>query len=344
MFRMDVSDRYSRQVLFPEIGAEGQERLAEARVAVIGLGALGCPAASLLVRAGVGHVELVDRDVVERSNLQRQLLYTEADAEAGLPKAEAAAAALRAANRDVRIDAHVRDLSAANADALLGGVDVIVDGTDNFDVRFLVNDWAVRNGVPWVYAAAVGATGLTMPILPGRTACLRCLFEEPPPPGASATCDTAGVLGPVTAVVGSLAALEALKIAAGRDQAVRRGLLQLDLWQNDVRSVAVDGPRVDCPCCVRREFPYLTRRGGGTATSLCGRDAVQVSPGSERPFDYEGARERLARAYDVTDSGALLRFQVAELRVTLFRDGRALVHGTSDEGRARAVYARTIGT
>ncbi len=341
---MDATDRYSRQILYPEIGPDGQRRLGAARVAVVGLGALGCPAAALLARAGVGRLDVVDRDLVERSNLQRQTLYTDADAAAGRPKAEAAARALSEANPDVEIVPHLRDLSAADADAVLDGADAIVDGTDNFDVRFLLNDWAVKHDVPWVYAAAVGASGLTMPVIPGRTACLRCLFEEPPPAGSAETCDTAGVLGPVTTVVGALAALETLKLLAGREDAVRRGLLQLDLWHNDLRPVAVEGPREGCPCCGRREFPFLARGRGGTASSLCGRDAVSVRPAGDGAFDLAATRDRLQRAYRVVDVGSILRFDVDGLRVTLFADGRAIVHGTTDEARARAVYARTVGS
>ncbi len=335
-------DRYARQALFSQIGPHGQERIARCRIAVVGVGALGCQEASLLARAGVGFLRLIDRDFVEIDNLHRQTLYTEEDAARSVPKAEAARRQLVQANSAIEIEARVSDLAAGNADALLGDCDVIVDGSDNFEARYLVNDFAVKHGIPWIYAGAVGATGLLMPVLPGTTACLRCVFQEVPPAGSTETCDTAGVLGPAPGAVGACAALEALKLAAGRLDAVRRGLLQLDLWSNEVRAIDVAGPRADCPCCAQRAFPFLEVREGGAATSLCGRDAVQVTPAAAA-FDFEAARERIRRAAVVTDNGYLLRFQAAGLQVTLFRDGRAILKGTADPGQARAVYARFVG-
>ena len=338
-----TEDRYSRQRLFAEIGDEGQTRVRAGHAVVVGLGALGCPAAALLVRAGVGHVTLIDRDIVEWTNLQRQTLFTEHDAANGSAKSAAAATALGAANSDVRLTPHVRDLDSTNVDLLLADADVVVDGTDNFAVRFLINDWCVRESRPWIYAAAVGANGLLMPVLPGTTPCLRCVFESPPPAGSTETCDTAGVLGPVTSIVGALAALEALKIVAGRRDAVRRGLLSLDLWPGDIRSIDMQTRRDDCPCCGARTFPFLERRPGG-ATALCGRDAVQVTPTSDAPFEFESVRQRLTRVTEVRDAGSLLRFDSGGLTITLFEDGRAIVHGTHDESRARSVYDRLVGT
>ncbi|MBI4882343.1 MAG: ThiF family adenylyltransferase [Planctomycetes bacterium] len=337
-------DRYARQALFPEIGPLGQERIARSRVAVVGVGALGCQEAAFLARAGIGLLRLIDRDFVEIDNLHRQTLYTEEDAAGSVPKAEAARRHLVRANSAIAIEARVCDLAAGNIDALLGGSDVIVDGSDNFEARYLVNDFAVKNGIPWIYAGAVGATGLLMPVLPGMTACLRCVFQDVPPAGSTQTCDTAGVLGPAPGAVGSCAALEALKLAAGRADAVRRGLLQIDLWSNEVRSIDVAGPRADCPCCGRRSFPFLEVREGGAATSLCGRDAVQVTPPAAAAFDFEAARERICRAAAASDNGFLLRFRAAGLEVTLFRDGRAIFKGTADPSKARAAYARFVGT
>lgn len=340
----DLQDRYARQALFHEIGRDGQRRIESARVAIVGIGALGCQEAALLARAGIGHLRLIDRDFVEASNLQRQILFDEADAARGAAKATAARAQLLRVNSSIEIEACVADLDAGNAAALLGDADVIVDGSDNFEVRFLINDFAVSRGIPWVYAAAVGATGLTMAILPGATACLRCLFEEPPPPGSQPTCDTAGVLAPATSAVGALAALEALKIAAGRPDAVRRGLLQLELWHSDVREIAIDQRREDCPCCGGRTFPFLAPRAGSASTQLCGRDAVQVRPAAGAAFDFEAVRQRLAAALPLQDGSELLRFAAGNLSITLFRDGRAIVKGTHDEDAARSVYARFIGT
>jgi molybdopterin/thiamine biosynthesis adenylyltransferase len=339
---MRFEDRYDRQQLFREIGKAGQTRIGEASIAIVGLGALGTIEASLLARAGVGRLRLIDRDFVESSNLQRQVLFDEADAAAGMPKADAAKRHLEAANSDVALEARAVELNPGNVAELLGDVDVVVDGSDNFEVRYLINDHQVRGGKPWVYAAAVGATGLLMPVLPGTTPCLRCVFEEPPPPGAADTCDTAGVLGPTTATVGALAALEALKIVAGRRDAVRRGLLQLELWSNDLRDVPLTAPREDCPCCGGRAFPFLAAAGRAT-TSLCGRDAVQVLP-TRAGFDYAAVRTRVKQARTVEDNGFLIRFADGDLRVTLFRDGRAIVKGTTDAATARSLYDRVIGS
>lgn len=334
-------DRYARQALFREIGEEGQRRIQASVIAIVGVGALGCQEAAILARAGAS-LRLIDRDLVEWTNLQRQTLFTEQDAREAAPKASTAREHLLAANSEVDIRAHDRDLGPENVELLLGDAQVIVDGSDNFEVRYLLNDFAVARRVPWIYAAAVGSTGLLMPVLPGETACLRCLFEDPPPAGSAETCDTAGVLASITATVGSLAALEAIKIAAGRPDAVRRGLLQLDVWNNEIRSIDVSGPRADCPCCGSGEFPFLhaSRRQG--STSLCGRDAVQVLPGADR-FDYDAARGRILAHLAGEDRGILLRFDAEGLSVTLFEDGRAIVRGTSDPKRARAVYARYVG-
>ncbi|MFH0945290.1 MAG: ThiF family adenylyltransferase [Planctomycetota bacterium] len=336
-------DRYSRQLLFHEIGEAGQRLIGSSRMAVVGLGALGCQEAALLARAGVGFLRLIDRDFVEVTNLQRQILFTEEDAALALPKAVAAANHLAAANSEIEIRAEVRDLTASTVERLLTGVDIIVDGSDNFEVRYLVNDFAVRAGLPWIYAAGVGATGLILPVIPEITACLRCLFEDPPPAGSAATCDTAGVFGPLTSTVGAVAAMEALKIAAGRREAVRRGLLQIDLWSNEFRAIAVDRPREECPCCGRRRFPFLEVREAGATLELCGREAVQISPPPGTTFDLDAVRPRIARAVEVDDNGFLLRFRAEGLQVTLFRDGRAILKGTTDPARARGVYARLVG-
>lgn len=334
--------RYGRQSLVAEIGAQGQARIEKSDVAIVGVGALGCQEAALLARAGVGRVRLIDRDFVEETNLQRQVLYEESDARDALPKAEAARAHLSRANASIRIDAHVRDVTPSNIDALLSGVDVVVDGSDNFEVRYLVNDWCVKSGTPWIYAAAVGTSGLMMPILPRVTPCLRCLFEDPPPPGTAATCDTVGVLGPTTSLVGSLAALEALKILAGKTDAVRRGLVRAELWTNELSSVNLAGPTPGCPCCDLGNYAFLDAADVGS-TELCGRDAVQVRAPRGRTFEFERIRSALRAREDVADNGYLLRITDGELSITLFPDGRAIVKGTTDAGRARSAYARLVG-
>ncbi len=338
--------RYSRQVLYRQIGRAGQERLRTARIAIVGIGALGTVEATILARAGVGTLRLIDRDFVELSNLQRQVLFDEQDARTAMPKAAAAKRHLSAANSTITIDDRSTEVNAATIESLLTDVDVVVDGADNFEVRYLVNDFCVRAKKPWVYAAAVGTTGLLMPILPGTTPCLRCVFEEPPPAGTAATCDTSGVLGSTTATVGALAALEAIKFATGRIDSIRRGLLELELWDNEIRDVGLAGPRDDCPCCAHRNFPFLSTRGGGAATSLCGRDAIQVVPTAVGAFDFESVRARLAKAFAVVDNGFLLRFPFEGRQVTLFRDGRAIVQGLNgidDAALARSIYSRTIG-
>lgn len=336
--------RYARQSLFREIGPEGQEKIGQSQIAIVGIGALGCQEAAILARAGVGHLRLIDRDLVDLTNLQRQILFTEKDAYLAAPKASTARDHLSLANSQIEIVAHDVDLDARNIARLLGDVDVIVDGSDNFEVRYLVNDFAISRRIPWIYAAAVGATGLLMPVLPGETSCLRCIFEEPPPAGAAQTCDTAGVLGSTTATVGALAAAEALKIAAGRTDAVRRGLLQLDLWANEERGVEISTPRAECPCCGAREFPFLDARTSGATTSFCGRDAIQVRPADPaRGFAWDDVRRRIMDSVVAEDRGLLLRFHDDDLEVTLFRDGRAIVRGTVDPARARAVYARFVG-
>lgn len=334
--------RYGRQAIYAELGQAGQARIQQATVAIVGVGALGCQEAALLARAGVGTLRLIDRDLVEESNLQRQVLYEESDARDELPKAEAARAHLMRANSAIRIEAHVRDVTSSNVEALLTGVDVVLDGSDNFEVRYLVNDWCVKAGTPWIYAAAVGTSGLTMPILPRVTPCLRCLFEDPPPPGSAATCDTAGVLGPTTSIIGSLAALEALKILAGRTDAVRRGLLRAELWTNELSSVGLAGPSPDCPCCGAGTYAFLDAPDVAS-TELCGRDAVQVRAPRGGSFDFARVRAVLRGREGTHDNGFLVRIADGDLAITLFPDGRAIVKGTTDAGRARSAYARAIG-
>ena len=285
-----LESRYSRQVRFAAFGEEGQAQLAAATAVIVGCGALGTVQAALLARAGTGTLRLVDRDYVEESNLQRQMLYTEEDARAGMPKAEAARRHLAAVNSTIRIEAFVSDLNPETAEDLLAGADVIVDGSDNFETRLLINDFAVRDAIPWIYGAAVGGYGIAMPILPGDSACFRCIYPEPPS-GAQPTCETAGVLGPVTSLIGSIQAMEAIKILAGRPDAVRRKIFTADLWSGPLRETAM--PRRDpaCSTCGCREFPWLEgcRRA---PVSLCGRNAVQIHERS-RPVDLEDLARRL---------------------------------------------------
>jgi len=337
-------DRYLRQVRFAPLGEAGQRCLAEGRALVCGCGALGSMVANILVRAGVGRVRIVDRDFVELSNLQRQVLFDEADAAAGLPKAIAAAEKLRRINSQVAVEPVVADVDYTNIETFCDGVQAIVDGTDNFETRFLLNDAAVKLGLPWVYGGCVGADGQTMTILPGETPCLRCLVPECPPPGATPTCDTAGILGPVVGVIASLQAGEAIKILSGNRAAVSRSLTVIDLWHSRVRQVDVSRLREqgDCPTCKRRQFPWLAGKEGSHTAVLCGRNAVQLTyPGVALSLDELAAR--LAAVGQVTRNPYLLRLKVDAYEITVFPDGRAIVGGTDDLSVARTAYAKYVG-
>ena len=338
-------DRYIRQMRYPPLGEEGQRRLSQSRALVCGCGALGSMLANTLVRAGVGCVRIVDRDFVETSNLQRQVLFDEDDVAQQLPKAVAAAQKLRRINSQVDIEPIVADVNPTNIEGLCRGVDAIVDGTDNFEVRFLLNDIAVREQIPWVYGGCVGAEGQTMTILPGETPCLRCLMHDCPPPGSTPTCDTAGILGPIVGVIASLEAIEAIKILSGRRQAVSRNLTVIELWDNHLRQVNVGGLRdqVDCPTCKHGDYPWLSGKQGSSTAVLCGRNAVQLThPGATLSLDELAAR--LARVGQVTRNAFLLRLNVEGYELTLFPDGRAIIGGTSDVAAARTVYAKYVGS
>jgi len=337
-------DRYVRQIRYPPLGAEGQARLAESRVLVCGCGALGSMLANTLVRAGVGLVRIVDRDFVELSNLQRQFLFDEEDVADQLPKAVAAAKKLRKVNSQVRIEPVVADVDHRNIEGLCDGIDAIVDGTDNFETRFLVNDLAVRRKIPWVYGGCLGAEGQTMTILPGETPCLRCLMQECPPPGTMPTCDTAGILGPIVGVIASLEAIEAIKILSGHRETISRQLTVVELWDGCIRQVNVASLReqVDCPTCKRGEYSWLEGRQGSQTAVLCGRNAVQLShPGAS--VSLEQLARQLEGVGEVRRNSFLLRLKVDPYELTVFPDGRAIVGGTSDVATARTLYAKYIG-
>ncbi|NUQ66539.1 MAG: ThiF family adenylyltransferase, partial [Pirellulales bacterium] len=303
--------RYIRQVRYPRLGEEGQRRLMAGKAIVVGCGALGSVAANTLARAGVGLVRIVDRDFVETTNLQRQMLFGEDDVARQLPKAIAAAEKLRGINSEVEIDPIVADVDATNVERLCGGMDVIVDGTDNFETRFLLNDVALKHNIPWVYGGCLGAEGQTMTILPGETACLGCLMQECPPPGSTPTCDTAGILGPIVNVIASIEALEAIKILSGNRQSASRMLTVVELWDNTVRQIDVSGLReqVDCPACKRGEYAWLSGRQGSHTAVLCGRNAVQLShPGAS--ISLEELARKLAGVGEVSRNPFLLRLKV----------------------------------
>jgi len=336
-----IEDRYSRQVLFPGIGLAGQRTLAAARVAIVGCGATGAASANLLARAGVGEITLIDRDFVEESNLQRQVLFDEADALAALPKAEAARRKISLFNSSIQVHARVADLVPANIHELLRGAQMVLDGTDNFETRYLVNDYAIEQNVPWIYAAALGGYAATMNILPGQTGCLACLFPQPPA-GAIDTCDTAGILNTAVNLAASLQATEALKFLVGDHKNMRRTLLAMDLWSNDRSELPNSAPRTGCTVCGRREFVHL-RGEGRPHITLCGRNSVQIHE-HHRPVDFAAMQRRLEPHGTVRHNQMLLRFQRGEHTITLFADGRALVQGTTDAAVARSLYARFIGS
>jgi len=332
--------RYSRQSRFAPLGADGQARIQAATVAVIGCGALGTVEAEILVRAGVGRLRVIDRDFVEWSNLQRQFLFEECDAAESLPKAVAAARRLARVNSEVTIEPVVADLTPANIDELFEGVGLILDGTDNFEARFLVNDYAVSAGIPWIYAAAVGSYGLKLAIVPGRTACLRCVYPEPPE-GVQPTCETEGVLAPVTAAIAALATGEALKLLALGPEAVAARLTTVDVWTGEVRQTAPPARDPDCPCCARRDFVHLTGQRRAPI-SLCGRNAVQIHE-RFRPVDLTELARRLAPLATVRSNDFAVRAIIDPYEITVFPDGRAIIKGTTDPAVARSLYARYVG-
>lgn len=344
-------DRYHRQVLLPQIGPVGQARLAASHVLLVGCGALGGTIAEQLVRAGVGSLRIVDRDVVEETNLQRQMLFDEADAREAVPKAVAAQRRLARINSGMAVEGVVTDLHSGNVESLAGlegtgrRADLVLDGTDNVETRYLVNDVCVKHGVPWVYGACVGMEGRVMPVLPGHTACLRCVFPTPPAGAELPTCDTAGVLGPVAGVVASIQALIAIQILSGHAEDVRPGMMVMELWSARMKTIATERSD-DCAACGRREFEFLSRPAGQT-TTLCGRRAVQVRPAAgEVRLDLDAAAAKLMRVGEVVRTPYLLRCRMAGSAVselTLFEDGRLIVTGTTNRDTARSLYARFVG-
>jgi adenylyltransferase/sulfurtransferase len=368
-------DRYVRQMRYAPLGEAGQRRLCDARVLLCGCGALGSVIANTLVRAGVGFLRIVDRDFLELNNLQRQVLYDEEDVRASLPKAVAAAEKLRRINSQVAIEPHVADVDSTSILRLCDGVDMILDGTDNFETRYLVNDAAVKLGIPWVYGGCIGDEGQTMTIVPRDTACLRCLMPEPPPPGATPTCDSAGILAPIINVIASLQANEAIKILSGAKAKISRTLNVFELWENRIRQIDVSKLRDtgDCPTCKHGEFPWLDAKRGSQPAVLCGRNAVQLSPqatddaatddaaaddaaageaaagasavdSARQSAWLDALAERLAGVGRVTRNRYLLRLAVDDYLITVFPDGRAIVGGTDDIATARTVYAKYIGS
>jgi molybdopterin/thiamine biosynthesis adenylyltransferase len=339
-----MHERYSRQILFEGIGEVGQRRLLASRVCIIGCGALGTAQAEALARAGVGRLRIVDRDFVEASNLQRQTMFTERDARERLPKAVACARHVREINTELEIESEIIDVNRSNIERLIEGSDVVLDGTDNFATRYLINDACVKHGTPWVYGAAVGSYGVTMTVRPRVSPCLRCIFEEAPAAGSAQTCDTAGVIMPIISVVAAVQVAEALKLLTGRTEALHRSLMQFDVWSNEWRRMALKEPSPACPACGLGRYEMLDAEGGDYAAVLCGRDAVQISPSRPVRIDLASLAERLRAVGQVTLNEYLLRFQAGAYELTVFQDARSIIRGTDDAATARTLYAKYVGT
>ena len=343
MEKEKFEERYSRQILFRGIGARGQRRLAAGRVAIVGCGATGSALASLLARAGVGTLRIIDRDYVEASNLQRQSLFEEKDAAESVPKAIAAARKIAVFNSEIAVEARVEDVVPGNINALLEGMDVIIDGTDNFETRYLLNDYAVKNSVPWIYAAAVGSYGVTLNVLPGKTACLACIFPDTPR-GMVETCETSGILNTAVNLVASVAATEALKLLVGDAAAehLRKTLWSFDVWKNEQAEIAAANPHPGCRACGERNFVHLAGEGRPHIT-MCGRNSVQIHERA-RPVDFAEMQQRLEAHGMVRHNEFVLKFWREPYEMTLFPDGRAIIKGTTDTGVARSLYARYVGS
>lgn len=336
--------RYSRQERFGPIGKTGQEKLGAARVAIVGCGALGSVLAESMVRAGAGQVILIDRDFIELSNLQRQFLYDESDIEAGLPKAEAAARKLRVINSQVRIEPFITDANHESIEMLTDGADLILDGTDNLHTRYLINDVAIQRSIPWIYGAAQAGTGMALSVLPPGRPCLRCVFDSPPDPGQLETCETAGIIGPLIAIVAGYQATEALKILTGNTEAVNRHLLTFDPWQNRFGQMKLASLDQGCVCCGEGKYEFLSGRLSLSTVALCGRNAVQIRPKKKgQKLDLEAMAERLSEVGGIQRSEFMLRLEVGEYQLTLFPDGRTIVKGTEEKDLARSLYAKYIG-
>jgi molybdopterin/thiamine biosynthesis adenylyltransferase len=339
-----MNERYSRQILFEGIGADGQRRLLNSRALIIGCGALGTAQAEALARAGVRDLRLVDRDFVEASNLQRQTMFTEQDAAERTPKSIACARHLGLINSDIRVEAIVADVNHTNVERLLEGCDVVLDGTDNFTTRYLVNDACVKHKLNWIYGAAVGSYGVTMVVRPHVSPCLRCIFEEPPPAASAPTCDTAGVIMPIISIVAAVQTSEALKLLTGQTASLHNSLMQFDVWRNEWRRIKLGGPNADCRTCVHEQYTMLEADAGEFATTLCGRDAVQVSPRDAAQIDLAALAERLRAAGEVQVNSYLLRLRAGDYELTVFKDARAIIRGTDDITTARSLYAKYIGS
>jgi len=339
-----MNERYSRQILFSPIGKDGQEKLLKSRVLLVGCGALGAAHAEVLARAGVGFLRIVDRDFVEFTNLQRQTLYSESDAKERLPKAVAAKNRLAEINSEIEIDAIVADVNHSNIEGYVKDVDLILDGTDNFQIRYLLNDACVKHEKTWIYGAAVSSYGTTMTIFPNETPCLRCIFEEMPSAGSSPTCDTAGVIQPIISSISAIQTTEAMKILTGNFDTLHKSLIQIDVWQNDWRKIKLSKPNEDCECCGKRNFEFLDAETNEFSAVLCGRNAVQIAPPKPTKIDLQMLSERLKQHGEIKQNEYLMRLKFGNYELTIFSDARAIIRGTDDISEARSIYAKFVGS
>jgi len=342
---LSMSDRYARQVLFYGIGNTGQKILMEKTVVLVGCGALGCTSANLLVRSGIKCLKIVDRDYIEESNLQRQSLFDEEDINKNLPKAVAAQKKLQKVNSKIQIEAIVADLNPSNIETVLENTDVVIDGTDNFESRFLINDYCVKHGIPWIYGACIGSVGLTMNVIPSKTPCLRCVLDTIPPFGTTETCDTAGIIAPIASMIASIQAAEALKILTENYDTVSKGLLKVDLWRNDIKTLHVEGikEKSDCVTCKQHYYEFLSKDKYSMTTSMCGRNAIQILHPNGSKLDLIKLATRLGKVGEVSFNNFLLRLKIETYELTVFPDGRLIITGTNDAAVAKGLYAKYIG-
>lgn len=340
---MDELKRYERQYILDSIGIDGQRRLSASTVVIVGCGALGTAIANSVVRAGVGRVRIVDRDFVELNNLQRQILFDETDVEAGIPKAIAAGQKLRSINSQVFVEPCVTDLSPSNAESLITDADLVLDGTDNFETRFLINDVCVKHDTPWIYGGVIDTRGMSMPIIPHKSPCFRCFLSEIPPPGSIPTCDTVGVLATTVAVVAALEVTEGLKILTGQDQELNQHMAYVDVWRGDFEQIDIQKQEGECSTCGLERFEFLNTEKGSLITSLCGREAVQVDMQGEAKVSLPRLAERLSPIGEVSFNEYILRFRFDTYELAIFPDGRAIIKGCTDPQKARMLYAKYIG-
>jgi molybdopterin-synthase adenylyltransferase len=339
----DNSNRYSKQILMPEIGEKGQERLNKSSVLVAGCGALGSMISNSLVRAGVGFVRIVDRDFIELNNLPRQVMFDEEDIRKGLPKAVAAAEKLRLINSDVRIEPVVADLNSGNIETLMKGIDLVLDGTDNFETRFLVNDACIKLGIPWIYGGVVSTNGMSYTIIPGKTPCFKCFMGTIPAPGSTPTCDTVGVLGMAVSITASIEAIEAVKLLTGNHDSLIKKLIYVDAWQGTWKLIDLKKSNTPCTVCDERRFEFLEQKKETRTASLCGQNAVQITPAKTDKISFKNLADRLKAVGTVTHNDYMLKLRIEPYEFTIFPDGRTIVKGTSDETTAKNLLSKYIG-